>query len=147
MMMTTRIPSDACFELIKRFEGLREEAYLCPAGIPTIGYGHTAGVKLGQTITAEQAETMLHADVDAFASTLGHVLKVELSQGQFDALVSFAYNCAGWATSTLLRKVNQLDFASAASEFLKWNHADGKVLDGLTRRREAERALFLGVGA
>lgn len=133
-------------DLIKKFEGCRLEAYKCPAGIWTIGYGHTKGVKDGQIITQEQAEEFLREDLRIFEQTVESCVKVPLSQNQFDALVSFCYNCGSGAlkTSTLLRLLNEGNYSSAADQFLRWNKAGGKVLAGLTRRREEERVMFLG---
>lgn len=133
-------------DLIKKFEGCRLEAYKCPAGIWTIGYGHTKGVKDGQIITQEQAEEFLREDLRIFEQTVESCVKVPLSQNQFDALVSFCYNCGSGAlkTSTLLRLLNEGKYSSAADQFLRWNKAGGKVLVGLTRRREEEREMFLG---
>lgn len=131
-------------DLIKEFEGLRLSAYICPAGVPTIGYGTTAGVKVGQTITKERAEEMLRADVAAFERHVLRLVKVPLTQGQFDALVAFVYNVGAGAfeKSTMLRQLNAGLYADAARQFDRWNKAGGKVLAGLTRRRAAERALF-----
>lgn len=131
-------------ELIKSFEGLYLKAYKCPAGIWTIGYGHTKGVKEGQQITASQAEEFLREDVAQFARD---VLRqnLRLTQNQFDALVSFVFNVGGgnFLKSTLLRKakVNSND-PTIKNEFLRWNKAAGKVLPGLTRRRQAEADLY-----
>lgn len=131
-------------ELIKSFEGLYLKAYKCPAGIWTIGYGHTKGVKEGQQITASQAEEFLREDVAQFERD---VLKqnLRLTQNQFDALVSFVFNVGGgnFLKSTLLRKakVNSND-PTIKNEFLRWNKAAGKVLPGLTRRRQAEADLY-----
>lgn len=131
-------------DLIKEFEGLRLSAYICPAGVPTIGYGTTAGVKIGQTITKERAEEMLRADVAAFERHVLRLVKVPLTQGQFDALVAFVYNVGAGAfeKSTMLRQLNAGLYADAARQFDRWNKAGGEVLAGLTRRRAAERALF-----
>lgn len=131
-------------DLIKKFEGCRLEAYKCPAGIWTIGYGHTKGVKDGMIITQEQAEEFLREDLRIFEQTVESCVKVPLSQNQFDALVSFCYNCGSGAlrTSTLLRLLNEGNYSSAADQFLRWNKAGGKVLVGLTRRREEEREMF-----
>lgn len=133
-------------DLIKKFEGCRLEAYKCPAGIWTIGYGHTKGVKDGQIITQEQAEEFLREDLRIFEQTVESCVKVPLSQNQFDALVSFCYNCGSGAlkTSTLLRLLNEGNYSEAGEQFLRWNKAGGKVLVGLTRRREEEREMFLG---
>lgn len=130
--------------IIKEFEGLRLKAYLCPAGIPTIGYGETKGVKLGQTITAKQAEDMLVRRYDEFERQVLQLVKVPLTANQLGALVSFTYNVGvgAFAGSTLLKKLNAGDFAGAAQQFERWNKAGGKVLTGLVRRRAAEAALF-----
>jgi len=140
--------SGAAFDLIKRFEGLRLEAYLCPAGVWTIGWGHTAGVKAGDRVTPDEAQRLLETDVAAVEDGLATVLHVSLAQGQWDALVSLCFNLRGGALGLprlaprLLAKINTGDFSGAASEFLDINHAGGQVLAGLTRRREAEAALF-----
>ena len=137
-------------DLIKHFEGLRLEAYQCSASVWTIGYGttHTAlgPVKKGDRITESEAERLLEADVRMFEQLVRDAVLVPLTQSQFDALVSFAYNVGSGALagSTLLRKVNRLDFGGAADEFLRWNKADGKVVEGLVRRRAAERRMFIG---
>lgn len=132
-------------KLIKQFEGCKLTAYKCPAGVWTIGYGHTAGVKSGQKITQAQADTYLKSDLKKFENAVNSCVKVSINQYQFDALVSFTYNCGAGAlkTSTLLKKLNKKDYAGAAKEFAKWNKANGKVLDGLTKRRAAEAQLFL----
>lgn len=131
--------------LIKEFEGCRLTAYKCPAGLWTIGYGHTAGVKESTTITQEQAEEYLKQDLEKFEKGVDGCVKVGINQNQFNALVSFAYNCGIGAlqTSTLLKKLNSGDFNGAANEFLRWNKANGQALTGLTRRRQAEREMFL----
>lgn len=133
-------------DLIKKFEGCRLEAYRCPAGIWTIGYGHTKGVKEGQKITQEQAEELLRDDLRVYEQAVESCVKVPINQNQFDALVSFCYNCGGEAlrTSTLLRLLNESKYSEAGEQFLRWNKAGGKVLAGLTRRREEEREMFLG---
>lgn len=130
--------------LIKQFEGFRSEAYLCPANILTIGYGHTKGVKAGQKISAQKGEQLLIKDLETFENNVKALVKVPLNQNQFDALVCFTFNLGAnnLSNSTLLKKLNQSDFAGAALEFLKWNKAKGKVLAGLTKRREAESKLF-----
>lgn len=131
--------------LIKKFEGCRLSAYRCPAGVWTIGYGHTKDVRQGQKITQTQAEEFLKEDLKIYEQAVDECVKVPLSQNQFDALVSFCYNCGSGAlrTSTLLRLLNEGNYSSAADQFLRWNKAGGKVLAGLSRRREEERALFL----
>ncbi|WP_410694887.1 lysozyme [Citrobacter freundii] len=138
---------------IKDFEGCSLTAYPDPGtgGAPwTIGYGWTHPVdgkpiKPGMTIKQETADRLLKTGLVSYENDVLKMAKVKLTQGQFDALVSFAYNVGSRAlsTSTLLRKLNDGDVMGAADEFLRWNKAGGKVLTGLTRRREAERALFL----
>lgn len=131
-------------DLIKRFEGLRLRSYLCPANVWTIGYGHTGGVTNNQIITSEQAESILKTDLRRFENGVSDVVKVDLNQNQFDALVSLAFNIglSAFAGSTLVRLLNDRDYAGAADQFLRWDKAGGKVLQGLSTRRAAERALF-----
>lgn len=131
--------------LIKRFEGCRLKAYKCPAGVLTIGYGHTKGVTAGMTITQSRAEELLREDV-APVERLLNALKINLRQGQFDALVSFIFNLGAGAfgSSTLKKKI----VAGAAdkdivAEFRRWTKAGGKVLPGLVQRRDAEAALWM----
>lgn len=132
--------------VIKQFEGLRLTAYKCPAGVLTIGYGSTgAHVKPGFTITTQEAERLLLDDISRFEVGVQEVIKQQLTQGQFDALVSFAFNVGLGALreSTLASRLKAGDIAGAANEFARWNKAGGKVLPGLVKRREAERALFV----
>ena len=138
--------SEAGLALIRQFEGLRLSAYRCPAGIATIGYGSTAGVQMGQTITAARAEELLRDDVRQFEAAVSRLVKVPLNQGQHDALVSFAFNLGAKALeqSTLLRLLNAGDYSGAAAQFDRWVYASGKKLSGLVKRRAAERALFEG---
>lgn len=136
-------------DLIKSFEGCRLEAYPDPgtgAEPWTIGYGCTRGVTKGMRISQERAEELLLEEVQPFEAGVDKLVKVELTQGQFDALVSFSYNCglANLQSSTLLRLVNARDFAGAAKQFQRWNKAAGKVLNGLTARRLAEAKMFSG---
>lgn len=142
--------SDKGIALIKQFEGCKLTAYQDSVGVWTIGYGWTQPVdgkpiRDGMTIKQETAERLLKTGLVSYESDVSRLVKVGLTQGQFDALVSFTYNLGArsLSTSTLLRKLNAGDYAGAADEFLRWNKAGGKVLNGLTRRREAERALFL----
>lgn len=142
--------SDKGIALIKQFEGCKLTAYQDSVGVWTIGYGWTQHVdgkpiRAGMTIKQETAERLLKTGLVSYESDVSRLVKVVLTQGQFDALVSFTYNLGArsLSTSTLLRKLNAGDYAGAADEFLHWNKAGGKVLNGLTRRREAERALFL----
>ena len=141
-------PSKNCYDLIKEFEGCKLEAYPDPAthGEPiTIGVGHTGGIKLGMTITQEQADEYLVSDVSHAANAVNQMVDENMTQGQFDALCSFAFNLGigNLKNSTLLKKLNSGDIQGAADQFLVWNKAAGHVMAGLTRRREAERTLFL----
>lgn len=145
--------NDAGVALIKQFEGLRLNAYADPAhgwAVPTIGYGHTSAagaplVKKGMTITAEEAEAILRRDLGQYEAAVLDAVKVPITTNQFAALVSFTFNVGpgNLLPSTLLKKLNAGDYAGAADQFGRWNKADGKTLAGLTKRRAAERALFL----
>ncbi|MES2564390.1 MAG: lysozyme [Pseudomonadota bacterium] len=140
------IISDEGIQLIKKFEGCKLEAYLCPAGVWTIGYGHTGqDVVEGLSITDHQADALLQHDLARFERCVDNYVQVAITQAQFDALVSFALNlgCESLKKSTLLRMLNDGDDVGASLQFERWNRAGGKVLAGLTRRREAERDLFL----
>ena len=130
--------------LIKEFEGLRLTAYLCPAGVWTIGYGHTKGVKRGMKIDQAQADRLLDIDLIDVARSIRQLVKVNINDNQAQALVSFIFNVGAraFSNSTLLRKLNNKDYAGASSEFDKWVYAKGKKLPGLIRRRKAEKELF-----
>lgn len=134
-------------ELIKRFEGCKLTAYRCPAGKLTIGYGHTGDdVTEGLTISQEDANDLLFDDVLCFENGVNNLVKgLDLSQGMFDALVCFAYNVGldNLKKSTLLKLLKGGKVLEASEEFVKWNKSNGKVLDGLTKRRAAEADLFL----
>lgn len=154
-MTTEQRIGPAGLELIRSFEDLRLRAYLpTPNDVWTIGYGHTRGVKPGDVCTPEQALQWLREDCAEAETAVRQLVKVPLTQGRFDALVSFVFNVGadidadtiaeGLGDSTLLRKLNAGDYVAAADEFLKWNKQKGKVLNGLVRRRAAERELFLG---
>ena len=136
--------------LFKSAEGLRLKTYPDPGtgGLPwTIGYGSTSGVTRNMVITEAQAEQMLAADLVRFERIVERAVRVPVTQGQFDALVSFTYNVGegNFTKSTLLRKLNAGDAAGAAEQFTRWVNAGGKVLPGLVKRRVAERALFLEI--
>lgn len=131
----------AGLELIKQFEGCRLKAYKCPAGVWTIGYGHTVGVTAGQTITQADADKLLVKDMEKYEAKVNkYYEKYRWNQNEFDALVSFAYN---------LGSIDQLTAGGTrsrttiANKMLEYNKAAGKVLSGLTRRRKAEQELFL----
>ena len=133
-------------DLVKSFEGLELKAYKDSVGILTIGHGSTGPhVSVGMTISREQAESLLKKDLDHFEKGVSDLVKVKLNQNQFDALVSFSFNLglSNLKSSTLLKKLNASDYQGAADEILRWNRAGGKVLNGLTRRRIAERDLFI----
>lgn len=132
-------------DIIKKWEGLRLKAYLCPAGVPTIGYGHTYNVKMGQTISVAQAEMFLDHDYQNAEEQVLSLVKVPLTENQLGALTSFVFNLGSGnlRISTLLRKLNQGDYTSAAEEFNKWVFAGGKKLNGLVKRRAEERELFI----
>lgn len=149
--------SDEGVRLIKSFEGYLTKqadgsctAYLCPARVPTIGWGCTEGVKLGMRWTMEEAEAGLRRELAKFETVVNKHVTVDLNQNEFDALVSFAYNVGeggrkkvGFSNSTLLKKLNRGDRNGAANEFHKWKRGGGRVLRGLVSRRAREAALFL----
>lgn len=143
-------PSSRAIALIKEFEGYRDRAYLCPAGKWTIGFGHTGpDVTKNTTCTMEEALELLYNDLARFVRAVSNAVRVPLTQEQFDALVCFVYNVGTGAfyASTLLRMLNKGDYLGAADQLLRWNKATvrGRKVEvyGLTRRRTAERALFL----
>lgn len=138
--------SEKGIQLIKSFEGCRLTAY---KAVPTekmytIGYGHY-GVEAGTVITQAQADMYLKIDLEKFDNYVNKYVTVPITQGMHDALVSFTYNCGAGnlKKSTLLKKLNQGDYIGAAEEFCKWNKANGQVLKGLARRRQAEKERFL----
>jgi len=132
--------------LIKSFEGCELTAYRCSADVPTIGYGHTAGVSDGDTCTQEEAETMLAEDLVEFEEYVKNYVEFELQQNEFDALVAWTYNLGpkNLSESTLLKELNAGNLEEVPRQMKRWNRAGGEVLDGLIRRREAESRLFKG---
>ena len=143
--------SPAGIDLIMGFESLRLEAYRCPAGVWTIGWGHTRGVQAGMRIDEARAAELLAEDIAEVERGLPSVVHVSLTQGQWDALVSLCFNLCGGAARLpktcprLVACLNAGDFAGAAHQLLDIDHAvGGAVLPGLKRRREAESKLFLG---
>ena len=135
-------------DLIKEFEGFRNTAYLCPANVWTIGYGHTKTAKPGMCISTVQGEELLRKDVEKFENAVNTLVKVPLNQNQFDALVSFAYNVGvgAFGKSTLLRLLNQGEYQRAAKQLHRWVRGGGRKLPGLVRRRKAEYDLFVRNG-
>lgn len=131
-------------DLVKEFEGCSLTAYKCPAGIWTIGYGHTGDVKASDTINTHQADIILAADLEAVALQLRQWVKVPVTRGQFKAILSFAFNLGAKACreSTLLRKLNAGDESGAGAEFSRWVFAAGKKLPGLVKRRAREAEVF-----
>lgn len=144
--------SAAGLDTVKEFEGLRLKAYKCPANVWTIGYGHTSAagspiVTSDLEITRDAAEEILKKDMGQYEDGVRKLVQVGLTQGQFDALVDFAYNAGvgALAKSTLLKKVNAGKFDEVPAEFMKWTKGGGKELPGLVRRRRAEVKLWRGL--
>jgi lysozyme len=134
--------------IIKEFEGLRLDGYRCPAGVATVGYGHTGpDVRIPMTITPGEAERLLDKDIARFEAVLNAMLNGSpTSEDEFSAMISLMFNIGPgrFATSTLLKRHKAGNKTGAANSFLSWVFAGGKKLKGLMRRREAERALYLG---
>lgn len=131
--------------LVKEFEDCRLEAYLpTPEDVPTIGWGSTRGVSMGDVWTQAQADAELLDDLEDAETCVNRQVKVPLQQEEFDALVSLVFNigCGNFSGSTLLRKLNDSDYDGAGQEFKRWCKQKGKVLNGLVRRRFAEAKLF-----
>ncbi len=140
--------SEKAYSLIRQFEGLKLVAYRCPAGVWTVGYGHTSGVEPGVAITLERAEDFLKLDI-AMVENIVNAECRNLRQCQFDALVSFVFNVGGgnFRKSTLLKKIKtNPDDNSIMDEFLRWVYAEGVVLPGLQKRRLAEMRLYFSEG-
>lgn len=147
-------------KFIERFEGKKNNSYICPAGIPTIAIGHALTAKEQKTgfinlngrqvnwkdgLTDEECYELLNQDLQKFANAVDNCVQVEVNQHERDALISFAYNCGpdNLKTSTLLKRLNEGNKSAAANEFLRWVKAGTKTLNGLVKRRTAERKLFL----
>lgn len=140
--------SQAGKDLIISFEGIRLQAYKCPAGVWTIGVGSTVpAVHAGEVITKQQALARFDKDLTKFEGAVDRLVKVPLTQNQFDALVSFTFNVGegALAKSTLLKKLNAGDYDAVPAELMKWTKGGGKELPGLVRRRRAEAAMWRGV--
>lgn len=133
-------------DLIRFFEGLELNAYQCAAGVWTIGYGHTKDVQEGMTISEARANEMLAEELNEYESYINGLVTVELNQDQFDAMVSWVYNLGvgNLKASTLLKVLNAGDYDGVPAQMMRWNKAGGKVLEGLTKRRQAEADLFCG---
>lgn len=138
-------PSQACVDLVKEFEGFRSEAYLCPAGVWTVGYGTTENVHPGDVVNRQEAEELLMNDLIEASRAVDDLVDVPINQQQFDALTSLIYNIGreAFRNSTLLRLLNGgKGVHEVGTQFLRWVRGGGKVLPGLIRRREAEKVLF-----
>jgi lysozyme len=138
-----------CAAFIAKFEGCKLESYKCPAGIWTIGYGHTDKVYDGMRITQEQAEVFLEMDVMFFYKNVNELIKNVCNKNQITALTSFSFNVGmdNFKKSTLLKVIKKTpnNFTAIRKEFMRWVYADGKVLNGLKTRRSAEADLFQGI--
>jgi lysozyme len=136
--------------IIRKYEGLRLRAYICPSGLPTIGYGATfyennTRVQMGDVITMDRADKLLHLQVRLFADQVKKVVKSNINENQLGALVSFCFNVGGakFASSTLARKANaNPNDPTIRDEFMRWTRGGGKVLPGLVKRREEEANLY-----
>jgi lysozyme len=144
--------SQAGIDFIKSFEGYHRRlpngdcvAYLCPANVVTIGYGCTEGIKRGMVWTHAQALQALENELSKFEAAVNRLVTVEINQNEFDALVSFAYNCGegALARASILKQLNAGNREAAARGFALWNRGGGRVLPGLVRRRRDEAAMFL----
>ena len=143
---TSKKTSSEGISLIKAFEGCKLKAYQCSANVWTIGYGHTRGITEGNTCTQQEADEMLVDDVKEFEGYVNDIVNIELTQSQFDALVAWTFNLGptNLTNSTLLKRLHDGDLADVPNQMRRWDKAGGKVLAGLTRRREAEALLFQG---
>lgn len=136
--------------IIRKYEGLRLRAYICPSGLATIGYGATfyengSRVQMGEVITIERADKLLHMQVKLFADEVKRVVKSEINDNMLGALTSFCFNVGGAAfgKSTLAKKVNKNpNDPTIRDEFMRWTRGGGKVLPGLVKRREEEANLY-----
>lgn len=130
--------------LVAKFEGFSSTVYRCQAGVPTIGFGHTRGVVDGQTITKEDALRLLMSELSTLQKALASVIHVDVTEGQFVAILSLVYNIGMWKfrTSTLLRELNKGNFVNAGNEFARWIYVKRQPTEGLMRRRAKEREVF-----
>ena len=136
--------SNEGISLIKKFEGCKLEAYYDAVDVLTIAYGRTKNVQAGDTCTQEQADAWLEEELHEYGGYVNDAVKVDLEQNQFDALVSWVYNLGptNLSSSTMLKVINEEKYNEVPAQIRRWNKAGGNVLDGLTRRREAEALLF-----
>ena len=136
--------SEDGLELIKKFEGCETTAYQDSVGVWTIGFGHTKGVEEGQTCSIEDAESMLADEMDEYEGYINNMVKVELQQHEFDALVAWVYNLGptNLGESTMLKVLNGGQFDRVPDEMNRWTRAGGEILKGLVRRRQAESLMF-----
>ena len=132
--------------LVKKFEGCKLEAYRCAANVPTIAWGRTKDVNMGDTCTQEQADAWLEEEIVEYEEHVHKAVEMPLSQHQFDALVSWTYNLgpSNLNSSTMLKVLNKGEYEDIPSQIKRWNKAGGQVKEGLVRRREAEALLFEG---
>ena len=141
-----RVISEEGKSLIKKFEGCRLEPYLCSAGVLTQGWGHTRTVVEGEPWSQDHADQMLDSDLEEFEGYVNNLVKVDLNQSQFDALVAWTFNLgpANLKSSTLLKVLNEGKHHEVPAQIVRWNKAGGEVLEGLVRRRKAEALLWEG---
>lgn len=139
--------TEKCIELVKKYEGFSAVPYLCPAGYPTIGYGHviTKEETFQYPISKEFAEQLLIQDLVKIEKLVKPMIKVDIHPYMLDAIISFSYNVGVYAfkASTLRKKLNNYEWYECADQFLRWVYAGGRILKGLIKRRQEERALFL----
>ena len=138
--------SEEGLSLIKKYEGCELKAYRCPANVLTIGYGHIKDVKEGDQITKEEANYMLQEEMIEYEGYVNDMVDVELNQSQYDSLCAWVYNLGptNFQSSTLLKVLNKGRYNEVPQEIKRWNKANGQVLNGLIKRREAEALLFQG---
>ena len=145
-LATTLVVTTAAITSIAFYEGFRADAYKDVTGIPTIGYGQTKNVKMGDRITPERALLQLQASAAEHAKGMAKCIKVPVTQGEFDAYTSFTYNVGvgAFCRSTLNKKLNAGDYAGACKELLKWTTAGGQQYPGLVKRRQEEYVRCIG---
>lgn len=142
--MNQRHINQAGLDLIKEFEGLRLKAYLCPAKILTIGFGHTRTTQPDMVITQEEADNLLASDLALFENAVSRLVTVHVNDNEFSALVCFTFNVGvlNFEKSTLLKLLNRGWYEQVPAQLMRWNKANGEVLGGLSRRRAAESKLW-----